>query len=201
MRIFLIRHASTSHSLTRLIGDDNLDLSLTKNWKSEVKNIVRDIENSSVSADKIFVSSSKRAIETAKAIFPDRNYQIIQEFSEIDKGFDKFLIKNQNRNTLTLDEWEKIYNNGEINEKLNFIYPSGITINKYISKITKKFLKLIKGYKTNIAIVSHNGPIKAILTEVLGGSRNLYFNLEIYNGKYSEIKFENGQFKLLYLNR
>lgn len=203
MRIILIRHASTDHNFSGYIKDDNLDLPLSSGWRREIKNTIYCVNSDNIIANKIYISPSKRAAQTAKAIFKVCKFKVVEEFSEIDKGFEKFLVDNKNKKNLTVNEWEKIYNTEKGKKRMNFKYPSGITLNQYISKIINKFLEIVNktGRDKNLVIVSHNGPIKAILTEVLGGHKELYYNIEIQNGKYTEINYEDGSFRLVCLNR
>ena len=200
MRIFLIRHAKTKHSKTRFISDDALDLGIEDLYEVNLNETVRCFRSSKITINHVYSSPYKRSIETARAIFPKTQLEVVSCFKELDKGFDKFLLQNKDKCNMTVDDWESIYNNGSFKEKSAYLYPSGISIQNYITEVVDAFLNIVKNNQDNIAIVCHNGTIKAILTEVLGGDISLYFRIKTENSKISEIEYENSFFKLISLN-
>lgn len=198
----MIRHALTAQSRKRFISDDSKDLSISKEGKEQVLSL-RSILRKKVRVDMIFTALSKRSIQTAMIVFPYSKKKTIriEEFNEIDKGFGIFLMNNPSKRKMTVDEWEKTYNNSKSFIKRNeFKYPSGRAIKEMRKTVIKKFLEIIENNKTkniNLVIISHNGPIKAIISFISGDRADSYFKINIPYCSYAEIDYNRDKFRLV----
>lgn len=81
MKIFYIRHAPTMANINGDIVDDYDGQSIIffdiDKWYEKVGSVLpKDF--------KLFVSPAKRCKETAKALFPDKDYTVIQDLAEFD---------------------------------------------------------------------------------------------------------------------
>lgn len=81
MKIFYIRHAPTMANINGEIVDDYDGQSIVffdkDKWHEKVgSNLPKDF--------KLFISPAKRCKETAKVLFPDKDYTVIQDLAEFD---------------------------------------------------------------------------------------------------------------------
>lgn len=201
MKIFLIRHCSTEQSKNQFIKDDDGDFSLSSAGILEAKKL--QIFFKKIKIDNIFISDTKRSKETASIVFPQHKEKFITigEFNEMDKGFKNFLAVNPDKEKMNVINWENVYNNGVNVSKIKFKYPSGRSIDSYSKIVVKKFFELIVcDQGSNLAIVAHNGPIKSIISHILGDIK-VYTKFFVYHGAYSEIFCDDNNCKLISLNK
>ncbi|MFH1866977.1 MAG: histidine phosphatase family protein [Patescibacteria group bacterium] len=200
MKIYLIRHGSTLQNETRLVVGDADQSSLTSLGIKELKLLKKRLPKPS-QMDKIIISDDVSTKQSGKILFPNRSLVVKSFLNEINKGF-LFLSKTRNNDLkMTVDEWERKYNNNrDAKIRLKFKYPSGLSIEKFCGHVFNVFGGMLKGkIKGNLFIVSHNGPIKAIICRLLG-DLTLYYKLSILNGCYSEFEYSEKYRKLLKLN-
>lgn len=204
MRIILIRHVFTTQNKWRKIKFDKSDLDISPDGVEEALNLKSRI-NSSINPASVIISSAKRTRQTAELIFPEKlsEFVINRGFDEVDKGFEIFSGENPDKLEMNLDDWERSYGsmkNGTFDAMTR--YPSGVTLADFILKVQKIFASVVRENNNgDIVIVSHNGPIKAMLLYALANSGfELYPKIEILSGAYTEIAFSGGHFKLVKLN-
>jgi alpha-ribazole phosphatase len=203
MKIFLIRHCLTKQSENKFIKDDDKDFSLSSTGVLEAKNLQRFFKK--IKINNVFISNTKRSRETANIVFPKHKAKLItvDAFNELNKGFKFFLLANSTKGKMSVIEWENIYNTKADVSKIKFKYPSGENIMSYSNVVIKKFVELIAFSRNkNIAIVAHNGSIKAIVAYVLGNI-DVYTKFCVCHGTYSEIfcDDDNNDCKLISLNK
>lgn len=202
MYIYLIRHCSTPQNEGGSIAGDKDDVALSDLGRKQAADLKERLANK-IDPHRIYTSSAKRCEETAGIIFPDKLplFEKLPVLSEIDKGFDNFLSKRPDESDLTPFEWEKKYNSSnDLKERANFRYPSGTTIECFMNDVINGFTSNIEKTKGDIAIVSHNGPIKALLVWAMGGAKENYFRLDVQQGKYCAIQIDKGKPKIQGLN-
>lgn len=202
MRIFLIRHAITQQSAKRLIKNDHKDFGLSKEGIAQairLRNTFNKIEGKFT----VYISPAKRCCQTAKIIFPKLKNEFKTElaFREINKGYPKLIKNNSSFANMTVDEWELKYNNKISNRARNlYKYPSGESVSKMNSRVLYFFNNLISQLNGHdVVIVSHNGPLRAIIAYTLG-SLEIYRSVVIDHGCYSELEYDNGSFVLKKMN-
>ena len=202
MKILLLRHAATSQSVKRLIRDDHEDLSLSEEGVVQAI-VLKDKFIDLTEIFKIYVSPAKRCLQTAEIIFPDfiDRFEIAPELREIDKGFACAIKKNPSLKDMTIDDWELKYNNSSDPLARNsYIYPSGESVLMMNSRVAAFFDRIInRAEDAKIIIISHNGPIRAIIAHALGLE---YANrlIAIEPGSYSELSRDGYGFILSKLN-
>ena len=99
-QIHLIRHAVTKGSLEgRYIG--HTDESVCEEGMAQLKDIQKNY-GEYPEVDAVFCSPLKRCIETAQAIYPDRNPIILDDLRDTDIGFSEFLKMKKMQKKLVL---------------------------------------------------------------------------------------------------
>lgn len=166
--IFLIRHGKTLANEKRLYCGKT-DLELSDNGKQELINLRKNINYPD--CDAYFTSGAKRANETFKLLYEDRQYSEIKGFFEYDFG--DFEMKSYE----DLKEDED-YINWIIDESGDVSCPNGESKNKYKKRIKDEFIKFVNYLKDNginsVLVVSHGGTIGTILEEFYDNSKNFY---------------------------
>ena len=169
IKINIIRHGKTLLNEKRCyIGVT--DEPLSANGIEEIVSYINDDVYKKV--DRVYVSPMKRAVETAKLIFPEASIFEVNEFREMDFGSFEGKNYEELKDNIYYRKWID-ETRGVADEELKALY-SGIDFNK--SNITlpedkKSFeLRVINGLKKVIAncdgddvtIVAHGGTIMAI---------------------------------------
>lgn len=131
--------------------------------------------------DYVFVSPRVRCIETAQILFPDKDYEIIEDFQEM--NFGDYEMKNYEdlKDEPYYQEWIdsmgiKAFPNGECQEE--FIARSMRGLDSLLDKL--------QGIKepVKVAAVVHGGTIMAVFSQLLGGN---YFDYQMKNGAYMKL--------------
>ena len=203
MHIYLVRHALTNHNKKRFIKDDNKDCALSSDGIAQTLALKRTLSRCCF-PNRVYVAPAKRCQQTASLLFPrlSRHFITAEESREIDKGFERFLKQNPSLGQMTAGKWKSIYiNTSNPVELSKFVYPSGESINKLYKRVIITFKRIIKeSYNKDILIIGHNGPLRSIVTYILGGKSKTYHTISIEQGTYSEIIYERGVFRLARIN-
>lgn len=201
MRIILIRHTKSKQSIKALLKDDDSNGGLSQLGVAQAHNLKHLFKNEE--ERKIFVSPAKRCLQTAKLIFPqqEKEFIISPELREINKGFLKEIKKNSKLGLMTVQEWELKYNNSNKPQiKIQYKYPSGESVIEMINRVNNFFKQLVQGETCpELVIISHNGPIKGIISSVLNNPE-LYSLIACDSGCYSELECRQGSFIVKKLN-
>jgi len=165
--IYLYRHGKTiGNKEKRYIGIT--DEPLSEEGIAEIKN------NEYVNADMVFTSPLKRAIQTAKIIYPQIRPIVIENIRETDFG--EFEGKNymELQNNPKYQAW--IDSNGEAS------FPGGENPAEVKKRAIYGFHQIIELSENaeNIVIITHGGIIMSILKELFGGD---FYNYHVENGK------------------
>lgn len=204
MHIYLLRHSITIHDKERNIKNDNKDYALSVEGIAQTKKLKKKLLQQRLSNFiRVYVAPDKRCRQTASILFPKlkSKFIIVDDLREINKGFNRFLKENHYLGDMTIDKWELLYNNSSASERNAFVYPSGESINKLYRRVVRTFVDILKENNgQDLLIVSHNGPIRAIISYALGSKDGVYRSINIMNGAYSEVIYEKGKFTLVRLN-
>jgi len=202
MKILLLRHTATTQSIKRLIRDDCKDFNLSNEGVAQAI-ALKDKFIDLAGKFKIYVSPAKRCLQTAEIIFPDfiDRFEIASELRELDKGFVNAIKKDPSLKDMTIDGWELKYNNlSDPLARNSYIYPSGESVLMMNSRVAAFFDRIIdKAVDAKIIIISHNGPIRAIITHALG-LEHANRLVAIEHGSYSELTRDGHGFVLSKLN-
>lgn len=166
----LLRHSSTAGNLKkRYIGVTDEPLCpegirfLREHFYPEVEHI--------------FVSPMRRCVQTARMIYPDRYYHIIDELAECDFG--DFENKNYQELSDNLDYQEWVDSGGILP------FPGGESLEAFRWRSLKGFQKVVyycvNKHAESAAIITHGGNIMGILAEY-GCPRKSYYQWHADNG-------------------
>lgn len=168
MRLYLIRHGETKHNKEfRFIGRTNPALS--ENGKSQAKALAERLADENISA--IYASDLLRATQTASIIAEDSGVEVIanEGLREIDFGDWEGLSYNEimERDKETLDSW--------IENPTGVDIPSGESWHDFAARVNAAFDDIIKKADGKaIALVTHGGPIKLLMTRFHGGDPHFF---------------------------
>ncbi len=163
-KIYLIRHAATkSNSLRLFLGQSDEPLS------EQGIDDARALFSAGVpQIQKIFISPLKRCRQTAKILFPNTNFEIIDEFVEI--NFGQFEGKNHDWLIANVPEYKIWLDSGGRSQ-----IPGGENMAALKSRCRDGFFKMLDllGEAKSAALVVHGGTIMALLEE-FGDGGNFY---------------------------
>ncbi|OGI18699.1 MAG: hypothetical protein A3B68_03395 [Candidatus Melainabacteria bacterium RIFCSPHIGHO2_02_FULL_34_12] len=196
-KIFFVRHGETEANKKHLVFGQ-WDIDLNKTGVKQAKDIaiklhVQDSEpanrrtggSASREIDYIITSPLKRAKQTAqiiakklgvKKIITDKN--LIEKSEGLWQKKDYWQIRNED--PVNYKKW--------IKDPLRVRPPGGesaLDLNKRVKKFQKSILK--KYRSKNIIVVSHSGPIRLFLLNLLGASIDKFWHLKIKCGSITEV--------------
>lgn len=183
-RFYLVRHGQTLWNVKRKYQGQS-DVPLTKTGKLQARKVAKRLKDKDI--DAIYASDLSRTINTAREIAVYHNLPVNKDddvrelsfgiwegltYDEIKKGWPK-----------ELESWQR--NPFEIKP------PKGETLTD-LYKRTSSFMKRIaKNHpKSKIVVVTHAGPIRAILAQVLNLKRDLFWKFKISNSSITELVYE-----------
>ena len=177
-KIYLIRHGKTAGNLKKqYIG--STDESLCEEGLCEI--MEKAAEGYYPSADVVVSSPMKRAVETARLIYPDREPVIIGEFREMDFGRYEGTTFEENQNDPSYMAWVEGGGKGD--------FPDGETAAEFSARVAKGWerLLMLSGERKTLAVITHGGVIMELLhrahpEEAEGTS----FRFRIENGEWLE---------------
>ena len=187
MKLYIIRHGETVYNAERRC-QGWCDVSLSDKGKSQARTLGENIKD--INFDRIIVSDLERTKQTARLVFGDNaNFELDGRLREIN-------------NTHFAGRYSKDLRE-EYGEK--FIYASrhfdyselGGESGESLLKRTADFLDSVKKDETSekIAVVTHGGPIYAILSNVLG-IRSTDKLIHTKNCSLTVLELKNGAWQL-----
>lgn len=193
MELFLIRHAQTVANQEGIFLG-RLESPLTSQGKDslvELQNKMRDI-----SLDRVFSSPRQRALVTARVLSIE--FEICEELEEMNFGLFEGLSFHQinEKYPEEVDQW--LRNEGR------YCFPNGESMTSFRTRVQSAIREILllcdkKGYQ-RVAIVSHAGVIRTILSYFLSGEDTLHWNFKIENARVSKVSCSDGFFVLESLN-
>ena len=183
MKLFMIRHGATAGNLEkRYIG--TTDEALSREGIALLENCCR--EGKYPDADHIFVSPMKRCIQTARIIYPGREYTVIEGLSECDFG------SFENKNYEELKE-NPLYQPW-IDSGGRMPFPGGESREAFSERCVCAFARAVElcsadtkaGAKRSAAFIIHGGTIMSIM-EKYAVPKGEYYDFQIGNGEGYEL--------------
>ncbi|OFI07627.1 alpha-ribazole phosphatase [Clostridium acetireducens DSM 10703] len=184
MNIYLLRHGETE-SNNKKVYYGSLDSSLNEKGIEQIKKAKEYLKN--IKFDKVYISNSKRAKQTANIIIEhNKDFIIDNNINEMDLGI--FEGK-------TYKELEKLY---PLEWKCwsedwkEYAPPKGESYVDFYARV-KKFIQSIEKLDLeNVLIITHGGVIRSIYAYILGENLDLFWKFASKNGDVSLIKYEYG---------
>ncbi len=152
MEIYLIRHTTPAIEAGICYGQSDLDI--TDSFKKEAEVIARSLPNN---IWHVISSPLQRCRKLAEFLFPGSLVHFNDNLKEINCG-DWELKKWNDIPREILDPWMK--------EFVTSPFPNGESYEKFYERVINQFEKIIHDYRDPIAIVSHGGVIRSILSYI-----------------------------------
>ncbi|HEC69782.1 MAG TPA: histidine phosphatase family protein [Candidatus Omnitrophica bacterium] len=160
-QLILIRHAETDYNLkTKYCGFSNPPL----NSKGilQAKKLKSKLIRLNFKVDRVYSSDLKRASETAKIVFKNKSFELSSDFREMNFGIFEGLNYQE-----IMQKYPQIYIRW-IDEPLNIRLPKGEGLVDLSRRVKRGLSKIFTQNRAEtIAIVTHAGPIRIILCEIL----------------------------------
>lgn len=177
--VYFIRHGATAGNLEkRYIGrtDEPLcDLGIIQ---------AEHLRTYNIQADRIFVSPALRTRQTAKIIFPQTEFEIVENLMETDFGIFEGKNAEELQDSSEYQAW--------VNSGCQDPIPQGESVARFKARCCKAFQEVIGKFPDGktAAFVIHGGCIMAILEEFAEPKRNFY-DYHIENGCFMEYTYRN----------
>ena len=193
-RLFIVRHTETIGNVEeRLTGVQ--DYEITEKGKILIKKLTKELEN--IKFDKIYSSTSGRAIKTIEQIAKKQNLKIekTDKLCEMNFGkYDGWRWEEVNKIQPEIKQTQK-----EINEITGI--PNQETMEEVANRMYDCILEILKENEgKTILISSHGVAIEAFLRKI----ENIKFKYERekfcqHNVAINELEYENNKFKIIRL--
>lgn len=193
MIIHFIRHGETTyHTLTKdFVIWEAKDASLTSNWINKAIELGRRFLNDNTTFDCVISSSTPRAVETAKYIFPEIDIMITDKLRAKSSGDWEWKLKSE---VFTEEYLHNIY---------DFIPPWGESYSMVSERSLGWFYDFVKNNydKNKVAVISHDFAIKCLFCHFFQVPGKLIEKLKINNLWQMIIELDiNWWIKLLHWN-
>jgi len=195
LKIFLIRHAQSSHNKTGIAQGSDIDSELSEEGLEQAKKLAKRLQNENIIA--IYCSDLKRSFGTAKILSNLLGTKIIQDHNlrELKIGDWSGITKDP------LDKWIKYYDEqkklGIPREEIR--PPNGENSWDHMARI-KKFLESIKNIDGNIIVVAHSGTNKVFIGTIKGTDPDEFYTFKQDNVCINEIVYKGKKWKVKKIN-
>ncbi len=169
-RLILIRHGQTDYHLkNKYCGFSNPPLN--SNGIQQAEKLAVRLKN--VRVQKVYSSDLKRAYQTAKIVFKNNSIEQLKNFREINFGIFEGLSYNE-----IILKYKKIYGNWIDNIAKVRVSGSEV-IDDLIKRVRKQLLFILsENENKTIALVTHGGPIRVILSDVLNYNTDSFWKIK-----------------------
>ncbi|WP_138202962.1 alpha-ribazole phosphatase [Haloimpatiens lingqiaonensis] len=189
MNIYLVRHGETGENAKGTYYG-SMDVGLNARGIAQIETLANFFKK--VNIDKVYISDTKRAHETAKIILRENPMEIIKDDRLKETNFGDFEGKTfeeiSKRYPKECQVWSKDWK--------NFRPPNGETYVEMYKRVSDFMDELKKMNCDNVLIVTHSGVIKGILCYVMDGNIDLFWKFACSNGDRVLIKYEYGNLYL-----
>jgi alpha-ribazole phosphatase len=156
MEIYLIRHTTPAIGTGICYGQTDLDVA--KTFQDEAELLAKCLPDS---IQHIISSPLQRCRKLAGFLFPERAIELNDQLKEIHCG------------DWEMREWDKIPKESLDFWMQNFVsspFPNGESYEQFHQRITNEFENVISGHNGSVAIVSHGGVMRSILSYITNTS-------------------------------
>jgi len=172
-RLILIRHGETNHNINgTYCGQENPPLN--KRGRAQAKKLGKKMN--SVVVHKVYSSDLKRAIQTSKLVFKGRRVEKIPRLRELSFGIFGGLKYAQ-----IMKKYPEMYSKWIKNTE-NYKIPGGESLKCLHKRVKAELKRIISRHRgETIAIVTHGGPIRVVLCDILKLGLGMFWDLEQKN--------------------
>ncbi len=192
LKIYLIRHGQTEWNLlNRMQGAKNSNL--TTEGKTQAISLGKKLE--SINFNRIYASSTARAVETSKLIFPDKNINYSSYLREIAMGDWEGKTYSQIQED-DPNEWNNFFN-----APFNYKPSSGGESFNQLEQRLEHFINTERLFSQDgvIAIVSHRITLRMLLS-ILLKDKKLFSDIDLSPTSLSVVEINNKTCNIKYLN-
>ena len=192
LKIYLIRHGQTEWNLLdKMQGAKNSNLTI----KGKTQAIALGKKLAPINFDKIYVSSTARAVETSKLIFPDQNINYSLYLREIAMGAWEGKTYSQ------IQEHDPEGWNNFFNAPFSYEPSNGGESFKQLEQRLENFVNTEKLFSQNgiIAIVSHRITLRMLLS-ILLKDKKLFSEIDLSPTSLSMVEIDKNTCTIKYLN-
>lgn len=192
--IILIRHGQTDSSLHNRLCGSKTDEPLNKTGINQIKNLIPILKDSKITS--IYVSPLLRAKQSGKIIceyYSEIKLVEIDDLKEINFGNGEGITFKDLKEQKPVDllKW--------LNKPDIFTPPNGESIIELISRVKSVLINLLALKDENLCIITHGGPIRAIIIQTLDIPPKNYWRLKIPHGSATKLEFSNEYFNIHYI--
>jgi len=181
MRLILIRHGQTSDNEQKLYAGIK-DAPLSERGRKQAESLTPLMKDKGVSV--VYRSDLARARQTAKIAFPFFNATEDLNFREINFGLFEGLRHEELMDRFPVEYQAWIDNPCEVTP------PQGESLMDLQNRVLSRLKQIIAEHADDtVAIVSHGGPIKIILCDVLNQGFEDFWNISQGWGRFSIIDY------------
>ncbi|SHF07378.1 alpha-ribazole phosphatase [Caldanaerobius fijiensis DSM 17918] len=182
MKIYLIRHGQTEANAKGVYLGQS-ETSLTSKGEQQTAKIIEYLRM--VNIDKIYTSPSNRCKIIADAF--DAQIPIIVTEGLLEENFGIFEgLTWQQAKELYPEEWKRWCSD------FSYKIPDGESFMEFYKRIVNAFNKITEDESHDIAVITHAGPIRAILSHVVCGTHDAFWRFKVDNGSISVIDVVDG---------
>lgn len=188
--LILIRHGQTEWNLfKRYCGD--IDIGLNAKGKRQAKLLYKRLREEKF--DSVYCSTKKRAIQTAKIIFPNYKINKIPTLREMHFGVLEGLTHKE-----ILESYSEIYKKW-LENPFYALIPYAEGLNSFKKRVVLAFKKIIsKNNGKTTAVVCHGGTISIFLTYVFGNKA--FWKYLVSSASISLLRIRGAKIRLIIFN-
>lgn len=176
IEIYLIRHAQCEANTLGIVSG-SIDDPLTDEGINQAKQLRELLFKKNIKFDRVYTSTAKRAIDTAKIVSPDLEPSTHSALLEINTGV--FETKNDCGNKSAF----------EIKNYITKRFPKGESYLDLYKRATDWFEKIVFESGNAIGIVAHGGSLGVIIQHILQDTKLINFPLfEISNASLTHVR-------------
>ena len=183
-RLLLIRHGETDYnSNRRYCGFSNP--SLNAFGISQARSLAKQLKDFDVVA--AYSSDLLRAVQTTEFLFPGYQIKTMLDFRELNFGIFEGLNYSE-----IMERYPRLYQDW-IRDPSNVLLPNGEEFGEFRKRVSSALSSIISlNRNKTIALVTHSGPIRLILCEVLGYGLERFWEVNHENAAFSIIDYPEG---------
>lgn len=190
-KLILIRHGVTEWNLSkRYCG--SMDIGLSMQGRKQAKGLYKKLKGQKI--HKVYSSTAKRAIQTAKIVFKGFRIQKAPDLKEIDFGCFEGLTYGQ-----IMERYKKVYKKW-LDNPFSTTIPKGEDLRCFRKRVAGALNKIILANPDKtVAVVSHGGAISIFITHILKSAKDFWKKIPDA-ASISIIEYRNGKPNLKLFN-
>ena len=193
INFYLIRHGVTDWNITRRF-QGHQDVPLNTHGKNQA--ILTAKELRSINLDRIYTSDLSRAAETARIIWKEQVNSSLHITKDLREGYGGELEGRVFGSKLGNSEISSL------NSLRSMIKNHGESLDDVFERTMRTFNRIVQSAEngSNIAVVSHGGPIRLFIGFVKGVRHSDVIGMKLGNCSITRIRYDDGKWTIADLN-